>query len=51
MLQYTIDKRENGVGHSHHGLLVVVAHTILVVIDHLLKDQALYQKLGAAYHE
>lgn len=36
---------------GHKKAVVAVAHTILVIIYHLLKDQASYQELGATYLE
>lgn len=36
---------------GHKKAVVAVAHTILVVIYHLLKDQVPYHELGAAYLE
>lgn len=36
---------------GHKKAVVAVAHTILVIIYHLLKDQVSYQELGAAYLE
>lgn len=36
---------------GHKKAVVAVAHTILVIIYHLLKDQVSYQELGATYLE
>lgn len=34
---------------GHKKAVVAVAHTILVIIYHMLKDQVSYQERGAAY--